>query len=122
MIGTSPRRTVRWVSLCVVAGSAIDASNGDLDALLVRAWRFPEIVLLSLPAIVGRAVPMRRGPATDRAGDSLRSRGAAAVSWRAFVVAFACPFADTRRSRTDAFICFALSEGYRRVAADRAEG
>jgi len=62
------RCTVRWVSLWAVAGRAIDASNADLDAPLSRldgrngARRCAEIVLLSVPAIVGRALPMRRLP------------------------------------------------------------
>ncbi len=99
----SPRRGLRWVSVLIVlslaAGWMIDASHGDYASLLVRLdWRngvqcFFKTATLSVPAVIGLGLLMRRGAPTDRGGTALAA-GLAAATWGAFVYVFACPFDD----------------------------
>ncbi len=99
----SPRRGLRWlavlVALCLAAGWGIDAAGSGLPALVERLhWRdglacAAKMAALSVPAVVGFALLMRRGAATDAGGAALAS-GIAAAAWGAFVFVFACPFDD----------------------------
>ena len=102
---TSPRRGLRWLAACVgaclLAGWVIDAAErtSGLPGLATRLdWHSGltcvwQMVTLSLPAVVGLGVLMRRGAPTDRAGSAL-SVGVAAAAWGAFVFVFACPVDD----------------------------
>ncbi len=99
----SPRRGLRWtvglIVLSLAAGWMIDAAHDGFGALLTRLdWQhgvqcFAKMVVLSIPAVIGLGVLMRRGAPTDRAGTALAS-GLAAAAWGAFVFVFACPFDD----------------------------
>ena len=99
----SPRRGLRWLSatiaLSVVAGWVIDASRAGLPALVTRLnWHdglqcVDKMVLLSVPAVIGLGLLMRRGAPTDTNGTSL-AVGIAAAAWGAFVFVFACPHDD----------------------------
>lgn len=99
----SPRRGLRWtaglIALSLAAGWVVDASHDGFAALLARLdWQdgvqcFAKMVVLSIPAVIGLGVLMRRGAPTDRAGTALAS-GLAAAAWGAFVFVFACPFDD----------------------------
>ncbi len=99
----SPRRGLRWlvalVAVCLAAGWFIDASGAGLPALAARLrWRdglgcVGKMAALSVPAVIGLGLLMRRGAATDAGGTALAS-GVAAAAWGAFVFAFACPFDD----------------------------
>ncbi len=99
----SPRRGLRWlmalVALCLAAGWLIDASGAGLPALAARLrWRdglgcVAKMAALSVPAVIGLGLLMRRGAATDAGGTALAS-GVAAAAWGAFVFVFACPFDD----------------------------
>ena len=99
----SPRRGLRWlaviVALCLAAGWGIDAARAGLPVLAARlnwpsgvqcVWK---MVALSLPAVVGLGVLMRRGAPTDTGGTALVV-GIAAAAWGAFVFVFACPVDD----------------------------
>ena len=99
----SPRRGLRWlvalVAVCLAAGWFIDASGAVLPDLAARLrWRdglgcVAKMAVLSVPAMIGLGVLMRRGAATDAGGTALAS-GVAAAAWGAFVFVFACPFDD----------------------------
>ncbi len=99
----SPRRGLRWLSatiaLSLVTGWVIDASRDGLPALVARLnWHdglqcVYKMVLLSMPAVVGLGLLMRRGAPTDASGTSL-AVGIAAAAWGAFVFVFACPHDD----------------------------
>lgn len=99
----SPRRGLRYVAgivaLCLAAGWLIDASRSGLPALAARLnWHdglqcASKMVALSVPAVVGLGLLMRRGAPTDTGGTALAS-GIAAAAWGAFVFVFACPFDD----------------------------
>lgn len=99
----SPRRGLRLlaavVAAALAAGWLVDASRAGLLPLVARLnWRagllcVAEMVLLSVPAVAGLGVLMRRGAPTDTGGTALAS-GVAAASWGAFVFVFACPFDD----------------------------
>jgi len=99
----SPRRGLRWtiglIVLALAAGLLIDAARDGFAALLTRLdWPngircFAKMVVLSIPAVIGLGVLMRRGAPTDRAGTALAS-GLAAAALGAFVFVFACPFDD----------------------------
>ena len=99
----SPRRGLRWllalVAVCLAVGWFIDASGAGLPALAARLrWRdglgcVAKMVVLSVPAVIGLGLLMRRGAATDAGGTALAS-GVAAAAWGAFVFVFACPVDD----------------------------
>jgi hypothetical protein len=100
---TSPRPGLRWlvviVAVCLAAGWIVDASDAGVAALADRLnWLdgiqcVYKMVLLSVPAVVGLGVLMRRGAPTDTAGTAL-AVGIAAAAWGAFVFVFACPYDD----------------------------
>jgi hypothetical protein len=99
----SPRRGLRWlvgiVALCLAIGWIIDAGRGGLPALAARLnWHdglqcVYKMVLLSVPAVIGFGLLMRRGAPTDTGGTALAA-GIAAATWGAFVFVFACPYDD----------------------------
>jgi hypothetical protein len=99
----SPRRGLRAlvviVVLCLAAGWVIDALHDGWPALAARMhWQdglhcVTKMVLLSLPAVLGFGVLMRRGAPTDTGGTALAA-GIAAAAWGAFVFVFACPYDD----------------------------
>jgi hypothetical protein len=99
----SPRRGLRWITaligVCLASGWILDASRHDLATLLSRLdWPnglqcLYKMVVLSLPAVVGLGLLMRRGAPTDTSGTALAG-GLAAAGWGAFVFAFACAFDD----------------------------
>jgi hypothetical protein len=99
----SPRRGLRWLSatiaLSLVTGWVIDASRDGLPALVDRLnWHdglqcVYKMVLLSMPAVIGLGLLMRRGAPTDARGTSI-AVGVAAAAWGAFVFVFACPHDD----------------------------
>jgi hypothetical protein len=95
--GLAPIATL--VALSLASGWLVDASHGGVFGLVNRLdWRnglhcLVKIVVLSIPAIIGLAVLMRRGAPTDPIRTSLAA-GLAAAAWGAFVFAFACPFDD----------------------------
>lgn len=99
----SPRRGLRWlaavIACCIAAGWIIDPSGSGLSTLTARLrWRdglecVGEMVALSVPAVTGFGLLMRRGAATDAGGSALAS-GIAAAAWGAFVFVSACPFDD----------------------------
>ncbi len=99
----SPRRGLRWlaaiIALCFAAGWVVDASRDGWPALAARVnWHdgmqcASKIVALSVPAMLGLGLLMRRGAATDSGGAALAS-GIAAGAWGAFVFVFACPYDD----------------------------
>ena len=94
---------MRWLSatiaLSLVTGWVIDASRDGLPALVARLnWHdglqcVYKMVLLSMPAVIGLGLLMRRGAPTDASGTSL-AVGIAAAAWGAFVFVFACPHDD----------------------------
>ncbi len=99
----SPRRGLRWVvglfACCLAAGWLVDAARAGLPDLAARVnWHdglqcVTKMVLLSIPAVVGLGLLMRRGAPTDRAGTAV-AVGITAASWGAFVFVFACPYDD----------------------------
>ena len=99
----SPRPGLRWLvailAASFVAGWLIDASRAGWPALSARIdWQnglqcAAKMVILSIPALVGLGLLMRRGAPTDTAGTAL-SVGIAAAAWGAFVFVFACPYDD----------------------------
>jgi hypothetical protein len=99
----SPRRGLRWIvaliALCLASGWLLDASRDGFSTLIDRLdWRnglqcVYEMAVLSVPAVIGLGLLMRRGAPTDRAGTALAA-GLAAAAWGAFVFVFACPFDD----------------------------
>jgi hypothetical protein len=99
----SPRRGLRWIvaliAVCLASGWLLDASRDGLSPLISRLdWRdglrcLYAMVVLSIPAVIGLGLLMRRGAPTDRAGTALAA-GLAGAAWGAFVFVFACPFED----------------------------
>ena len=99
----SPRRGLRWlvaiVAVSLAAGWFINASRAGWPTLAARVdWRdglqcAGKMVVLSIPAVIGLGLLMRRGAPTDTAGTAL-SVGIAAAAWGAFVFVFACPYDD----------------------------
>jgi len=99
----SPRRGLRWIvaliALCLASGWLLDASRDGFSTLIDRLdWRnglqcVYEMAVLSVPAVIGLGLLMRRGAPTDHAGTALAA-GLAAAAWGAFVFVFACPFDD----------------------------
>ena len=99
----SPRWGLRWVAglivLCLAAGWIVDTSGAALPGLAARLrWRdglacVAQMAALSVPALIGLGLLMRRGAATDAGGTALAS-GISAGAWGAFVFVFACPFDD----------------------------
>jgi hypothetical protein len=99
----SPRPGLRWVvgliAASVAAGWFVDAAQAGLPALAARLnWHdglqcVTKMVLLSVPAIIGLGLLMRRGAAADTEGTAL-AVGITAASWGAFVFVFACPYDD----------------------------
>ncbi len=99
----SPRRGLRWIVAliagCLVSGWFLDASRDGFSTLASRLnWVsglecLYAIMVLSIPAVIGLGLLMRRGAPTDHAGTALTA-GLAAAAWGAFVFAFACRFDD----------------------------
>ena len=99
----SPRRGLRWIvaliTVCLACGWLLDASRDGVSTLINRLdWVnglqcLYEMVVLSVPAVIGLGLLMRRGAPTDHAGTALAA-GLAAAAWGAFVFVFACPFDD----------------------------
>ena len=99
----SPRRAIRWLLLiaviCLASGMFINAGPQARLSFLARLnWHAGlqctyKMVLLSIPAVIGLTVLMRRGAPTDRARTALLA-GLAAAAWGAFVFVFACPSND----------------------------
>ena len=99
----SPRAGLRWLlailAVSLVAGWLIDASRAGWPTLAARVdWKdgllcSGKTVILSIPAVIGLGLLMRRGAATDAAGTALPA-GIAAAAWGAFVFVFACPYDD----------------------------
>ncbi len=99
----SPRRASRWLlaigAICLAVGFLINAGP-DADKNLIARLDWPaglqcakKMILLSIPAVIGLAVLMRRGAPTDGRRTAWLA-GLAAASWGAFVFVFACPFND----------------------------
>lgn len=98
-----PRRGKRWIvaliGLCLAVGWILDASRDGFATLLARLdWPTGlecvyQMVTLSVPAVIGLGLLMRRGASTDPSGTALAA-GLAAAAWGAFVFVFACPFDD----------------------------
>jgi hypothetical protein len=99
----SPRRALRWLLLiavfCLACGMFINAGPQANMRLVVRLnWQAGlqctyKMVLLSIPAVVGLTVLMRRGAPTDIKRTASLA-GLAAAAWGAFVFVFACPSDD----------------------------
>ncbi len=99
----SPRHGLRWlvaiIMISLAGGWMVDASREESSALAARLeWReglrcVIEMVLLSVPAVIGLGLMMRRGAPTDSRGTALAA-GIGAASWGAFVFVFACPYDD----------------------------
>ena len=99
----SPRRGLRWIAaliaVCLASGWLLDASRDGFSTLISRLdWVngvqcLHEMVILSVPAVIGLGLLMRRGAPTDRNGTALAA-GLTAAAWGAFVFVFACPFDD----------------------------
>src|SRR5260370_629310 len=70
----------------------IDRLTKELKPVRRRtAWS--DATVLSVPAVIGLGLLMRRGAPTDHGGTALAA-GLAAAAWGAFVFVFACPFDD----------------------------
>jgi hypothetical protein len=99
----SPRRGLRsivaLIAISLAIGWILDASRDGLPTLLSRLdWPdglqcLYKTVALSVPAVIGLGLLMRRGAPTDHGGTALAA-GLAAASWGAFVFVFVCPFDD----------------------------
>jgi hypothetical protein len=99
----SPSRGLRWigalVTACLAGGWLLDTSRDGSSTLLSRLhWIsglecLSAIVVLSVPAVIGLGLLMRRGAPTDRQGTALAA-GFAAAAWGAFVYVFACRHDD----------------------------
>ena len=125
---TSPRRGLRWlvalIAVCLAAGWFVDAARAGLPALLERLrWQdglgcVAKMTALSVPAVVGFGLLMRRGAATDAGGTALAS-GIAAAAWGAFVFVFACPFDDPLYIAVWYALGCGLVTGFARLALPR---
>jgi hypothetical protein len=99
----SPRRGLRWTAalivVCLAIGWILDASRDGYSVLLARLdWPsglqcLYKMVVLSVPAVIGLGLLMRRGAPTNGGGTALAA-GLAAAAWGAFVFVFTCPFDD----------------------------
>ena len=99
----SPRSGLRWLALmlafCLAAGWSVDVLRDGVPVLLARLnWRdgwqcVYKMALLSLPALAGLGLLMRRGAPTDVDGTAW-AVGIASAAWGAFVFVFACPHDD----------------------------
>ena len=99
----SPRRGLRWTAalivVCLAIGWILDASRDGYSVLLARLdWPsglqcLYKMVVLSVPAVIGLGLLMRRGAPTNGGGTALAA-GLAAAAWGSFVFVFACPFDD----------------------------
>ena len=99
----APRRAFPALAVLIAcvfaAGWAIDAAGGVPGHLLARLdWRNGvgctiKMAMLAVPPMIGMAVLMRRGAATDAAATATVA-GLAAAAWGAFVFVFACPSND----------------------------
>jgi len=99
----SPRRGLRAllavIAASLIVGQLIDACDVGCGSVAARLdWHsglhcVAKMVALSVPAIFGLGVLMRRGAPTDPAGSAL-AVGIAAAAWGAFVFVLACPFDD----------------------------
>jgi hypothetical protein len=99
----SPRRGLRWIvaliAVCWASGWLLDASRDGFSTLISRLdWVngldcLYKIVLLSVPAVIGLGLLMRRGAPTDHAG-TVWAASLTAAAWGAFVFVFACRFDD----------------------------
>ena len=99
----SPSRGLQWlvaaVALSLAAGWAIDASRAGLPSLAARLdWHDGmscvfKMVVLSIPAVIGLGLLMRRGAPSDTTATAL-TVGVASAGWGAFVFVFACPYDD----------------------------
>ena len=124
----SPRRGLRWlaavIACCLAAGWIIDASGSGLSTLAARLrWHdglqcVGKMVALSVPAVTGFGLLMRRGAATDAGGSALAS-GIAAAAWGAFVFVFACPFDDPLYIAVWYAVGCGLVTGFARLALPR---
>lgn len=99
----SARPGLRWiagiVAASLLAGWAIGASPDGWHNLPARLdWRDGldcvfKVVVLSVPAVIGHGLLMRRGAPTDL-GASALSAGIGSAGWGAFIFVFACPYDD----------------------------
>ncbi|HEX9490731.1 MAG TPA: DUF1109 domain-containing protein [Stellaceae bacterium] len=99
----SPRRGLRWImaliAVCLASGWLLEPSRDGFSTLTSRLdWVsglecLYTIVALSVPAVIGLGLLIRRGAPTDHAGTALAA-GLAAAAWGAFVFVFACRFDD----------------------------
>jgi hypothetical protein len=99
----SPRRGLRWIvaliAVCLASGWLLDSSRDGFSTLIGRLdWLnglrcVYEMAVLSVPAVIGLGLLMRRGAPTDHAGTALAA-GLAGAAWGAFIFVFACPFDD----------------------------
>ena len=100
----SPRRGLRWIAaliaVCFLVGWLVDASYDGFSSPLVSRLHWIDgleccysIVVLSVPAVIGLGLLMRRVAPTDHAGTALAA-GLAAAAWGAFVFVFKCRFDD----------------------------
>ena len=99
----SPRRGLRWiaalVAVCFVGGWFVDASYDWFSTEISRLHWIDgleccyNIVVLSVPAVIGLALLMRRAAPTDHAGTAVAA-GLTAAALGAFVFVFACRFDD----------------------------
>jgi len=124
----SPRRGLRWlvalIAVCLAAGWFVDAARAGLPALFERLhWQdglecVAKMAALSVPAVIGLGLLMRRGAATD-AGRTALASGIAAAAWGAFVFVFACPFDDPLYIAVWYAIGCGLVTGFARLALPR---
>ena len=99
----SPRRGLRWitalVAVCFVGGWLVDASYDWFSTVESRLHWIDgleccyNIVVLSVPAVIGIGLLMRRAAPTDPVGTALAA-GLTAAALGAFVFVFACRFDD----------------------------
>jgi hypothetical protein len=98
----SPKGAIRWlaliVAICLAFGALMSGVSGLADIVRRLDWTSGvqcayEIVLLSIPPLIGLAMLGRRGAPTDMRRTPLLI-GLAAAAWGAFVFVFACPFDD----------------------------
>jgi hypothetical protein len=93
------RRLALIVGICLAFGLSLNAGSREIATLWQRLdWAnglqcVTKMVVLSLPAVIGLGVLMRRGAPTDTRGTAFLV-GLAAAAWGAFVFVFACPSDD----------------------------
>jgi hypothetical protein len=99
----SPRRGLRLIAaliaVCFVGGWLVNASHDGLSTVVGRLHWIDgleccyNIMVLSVPAVIGLGLLMRRAAPTDQAGTALAA-GLTAAALGAFVFVFACRFDD----------------------------